>query len=186
MTPEVPKPTAEPTLSKSQAVAIRDRMGRGERMSWEEVRSWARSGDVELMGAAFDALESSELIDGDIDGVEADRFLITYLVLVMEDRGVASEVFEMPPYIAGHELAHLYKHWRGRESPPDDGLKHIRGELSRLYLSGDEKQRRRVVDGVLEHIFEDPSCRADFELWRDDPVLGRAHQEAMEWIEGRP
>jgi hypothetical protein len=186
VTPVGPNAAAEPTMSKSQAIAIRDRMLRGERMSWEEVRSWAGSGDVELMGAAFQALRSGDQIDGDIDGVEADRILVTYLILVVEDRGVAAEIFQMPPYVAAHELAHFYKDWRGRASPPDDGLKHIRGELSRMYLSGDERQRRRVVDGVLEHIFEDPSCLADFERWRDDPVLARAHQEAMQWIAGRP
>src|SRR5262249_17468353 len=141
---------------------------------------------VELMGVAYESLHSTDLIDGVIDGLEADRFLVTYLILVIESRGVVADIFEMPPCVAGHELASLYKSWRGRASPPDDSLTRVRDELSRLFLAGDEGQRRRVVDGVLEHIFEDSSSRADFKSWKDAPLLAQAYEEATEWIQGRP
>jgi hypothetical protein len=184
MAPFVPKTTPESGSSMSQAVAIRDRMLRGERMSWEEILSWAQSGNLELMGAAFHALTSSALVKGEIDGVEADRFLVTYLLSVLEGCGVDPEIFQMPPTVAAHELAHLYKHWRESASPSDEKLRYIRDELSRLYVSGNEKQRRRVVDGALEHILEDPSCQPDFEDWKDNPLLASAIGEAMAWIRG--
>jgi len=158
-------------------------MLRGDRVSWEEVSSWARSGNADLMGAAFQALMSRTDI---IDGVEGDRFIVTYLIFIIEGRGGSAEIFQLPPYIAAHEIARVYKHWHEHASPPDDNLKYIRNELSRLYASGDEKQRRRVVDGALEHIFEEASCRPDFEDWKDSPLLAGAIDEAMEWIRGRP
>jgi len=60
-------------ITKRQIVSIRDRMMRRERMSWDEVLSWAQSENVELMGAAYDALLASDRIDGVIDSVQADR-----------------------------------------------------------------------------------------------------------------
>jgi len=159
----------------------------GERMSWNDVLSWARSDNVELMGAAAQALMSNPaVIDGDIDDSEADRFMVRYLVLVIEGRAVRADVFQMQPYVAAHELARWYKHWHGLRPPSDDTLKYAREELSRLYLSGDQAQQRRVVDGVLEHIFEEPSCREDFEEWKDHPVLVRAIEEAEEWVRAHP
>jgi hypothetical protein len=177
----------ESSTITSEVLEVRDKMLRGERLSWEEVASWARSGNVELMGAAFQALTSiADNIDGDIDGVEAERFIVTYLILVIEGRGGTADVFQMQPYLAAHEIARLYKNWRGQALPPEDTLKYVRNELFRLYVSGDEKQRRRIVDGAIEHIFEETSCRTDFGDWKDSPIAAKAIEEAMEWARDRP
>jgi hypothetical protein len=169
----------------TSARAIRDRMMRGDRFSWGEVSSWIESDDIELMGAAFEALMSREpVVDGDVDHACAERFLVRYLVAALEGRADSAEVFAIQPYIAGHELARIYKHWRSRTRAPDV-LKHARDELSRLYVTGDDAQKRRVVDGALEHIFESVPCRADFDEWKADPALAKAIEEAMEWAESR-
>ena len=102
----------------------------------------------------------------------------------IEGRADSAEVFAMQPYIAGHELARIYKHWRSRGRAPDV-LRHARDELARLYVAGDDAQKRRVVDGALEHIFESVPCRADFEAWKAEPALAKAIEEAMEWAESR-
>jgi hypothetical protein len=160
-------------------------MMRGDRFSWGEISSWIDNGDIELMGAAFEALMSKEpIVDGDVDHACAERFLVRYLVAGLEGRADSAEVFAIQPYIAGHELARIYKHWRSRARPPD-ALKHARDELARLYVAGDDAQKRRVVDGALEHIFESLPCRADFDDWKAKPVLAAAIEEAMEWAESR-
>src|SRR5580658_4475933 len=59
----------------TRAQAIRDGMMRGDRFSWSEVSSWIESGDIELAGAAFEALMSKEpVVDGDVDHACAERF----------------------------------------------------------------------------------------------------------------
>jgi hypothetical protein len=176
----------EEVSPRELAEAVRDRMLRDERMSWQEVASWARSGDIELMGAAYDALMSTTGIEGNVDGPEAERFLVTYLLAAIEGKMERAEVFVIQPYIAAHELVHLYRHWRGRSPRPADQLRTIREALARLYLAGGEQQRRRVVDGFLEHVFEEPACRPDFDGWKSDAQLAVAVEEAMEWARERP
>jgi hypothetical protein len=157
----------------------------GDRFSWNEVSRWIESGDIELAGAAFEALMSKEpVVDGDVDHACAERFVVGYLVAAIEGRADSAEVFAMQPYIAGHELARIYKHWRSRGRAPDV-LRHARDELARLCVAGDDAQKRRVVDGALEHIFESVPCRADFEAWKAEPAIAKAIEEAMEWAESR-
>src|SRR5580658_928614 len=169
----------------TRAQAIRDGMMRGDRFSWSEVSSWIESGDIELAGAAFEALMSrNPIVDGDVDHASAERFLVRYLVAALEGRADSAEVFPIQRHIAGHELARIYKHWRSRTRAPDV-LKHARDELVRLYVGGDAAQKRRVVDGALEHIFESLPCRADFEAWKAEPALAKAIEEAVEWAESQ-
>src|SRR4029077_21037274 len=53
--------------------------------------------------------------------------------------------------------------------------------LARLYQEGDEAHKRCVVDGILEHLFEEPGVEQLFSEWRDDPELNCAFAEAQEW-----
>jgi hypothetical protein len=93
---------------------------------WGEISSWIESGDIELMGAAFEALMSrSPIVDGDVDHACAERFLVRHLIGALEGRADSAEVFAIQPYIAGHELARIYKHWRSPTRAPDV-LKHAR------------------------------------------------------------
>jgi hypothetical protein len=171
----------------SDARTILKRMTRGERFSWAEVSTWIENGDVELRGAAFEALTSKQrAVDGDIQWARADAFLVEYLISAMQGATASAVTFPMLPYLAAHALAHLYKHARSRMPPRESVLRPIRAELARLYLSGDESQRRCVVDGALEHIFESVTCRPDFDGWKADPLLAVAAQEAAEWADSQP
>jgi hypothetical protein len=129
-------------------------------------------------------MSKEPVVDCDVDPARAERFVVGYLIAAIEGRGDAAEVFAMQPYIAGHELARIYKHWRSRARAPDV-LKHARHELARLYLTGDDALKRRVVDGAVEHIFESVPCRADFDEWKAEPALATAIMEAMAWAESR-
>lgn len=55
---------------------IRNRMLRSERFSWSEIASWASSGDIELMGAAFQVLiAKGDNIEGDVESLCATPLL---------------------------------------------------------------------------------------------------------------
>jgi len=45
------------------------------------------------------------------------------------------------------------------------------------------KTRDALVNGALEHIFEDPSSREFFEEWKSDPQLAEVHALASEWAD---
>jgi hypothetical protein len=166
-----------------EALAIRDRMIRGESISWDEVVSWMQSGNVELEGAAFQALMGSErLVDGTVDPDVANEFMFRYLLSALSHEGSPAQIFDNEPYIAGQSIAAIYKEYRLKGAWPRL-LDSTRDELARLYVSGDAKQKARVVNGVLEHILEEPVCRGDFGGWKSHPELRQAFSEALEWSE---
>lgn len=55
--------------------------------------------------------------------------------------------------------------------------------LALAYKAGDERQRRYIVDGIIEHVFPEHAARAAFSAWRADPLLRVAYEEAAEWDE---
>jgi hypothetical protein len=55
--------------------------------------------------------------------------------------------------------------------------------LGKLYLEGDEAQKRCVVDGILEHLFEAPAIKDLFSEWHADPELDVAFVEAQRWAD---
>ena len=160
---------------------IQIRMVRGERFSVRELLSWMSSEDPDALGAAFQALYARDSIDGAVDSQTANQFLVRYLVATMRRETSSAEMFSMQPYVAAHELARLYKYWR-RAVPSDDrNLQRVRAELAELYVSGDELTRKVLVDGALEHIFEQRDCRADFADWALNERLRAAFDEALVW-----
>jgi len=169
--------------ASSEAEAIRDRMMRGERFSSREVEQWTHSPDIEVRGAAFQALTSTTpVVDGPLDERTMEEFIVRYLIARMETEQQFPSMFELPPYLAANTLASWYRQIRDQRASGDHAsLRQARGELKRLYATGSEKQRRCVVDGALEHIFESPSCRRDFDDWSEDPQLLDALREADEW-----
>jgi hypothetical protein len=166
------------------AVAVLDRLRRGECIPWQEFISWMQSGDVELEGAAFEALTCSPTrVVGNIDADVADEFFFRYLLASLSQQRPPPQIFERPlPYIAAYEVAARYKELRLRGTSPRL-LESVRDELARLYLSGDADVKDRVVNGALEHILEEPACREDFRGWKLNPELSHALSKALEWGE---
>jgi len=161
--------------------AICDRMMRNEAIHAHEVVAWMQSGDLELQGAAFETLTGHPLV-GTVDADVANDFLFQYLVAALIAETEPPSVFGLSPYLAGHEIAGLYRRFRQKGYAPR-WLARMRDELARLYISGDSRRKDVVVNGVVEHIFEEPACRGDFEGWKRHPVLGKAYSDALEWGE---
>jgi hypothetical protein len=55
--------------------------------------------------------------------------------------------------------------------------------LADLYTSSAPEKADRLVNAVLEHLFETPAIAEFFSDWRSDPSLSRAFARAMEWVE---
>lgn len=168
--------------------AIQERMISSERFEWTEVAGWIASDNAELNGAAFAALTASPpIVDGDVDPDLANGFLRDYLLLCIgnEERLRRAVIFEPPsPHIAAHSLSNWYRGLRAQGIPhTDEKLRRTREELKQLYLYGDDEQKRCIINGALEHIFESMRCRADFQDWEEDPNLNVAIMQAEEWAD---
>jgi hypothetical protein len=145
------------------------------------------SDNIELKGAAFQILTASRpIIDGVVDSSKANAFLLEYLLTCMSEEGGSGRTFEVLPYVAANDLSRLYRHLRADSDPRSFGLLgRVREGLRNQYLHGGSEQRARVVNGVLEHIFEDSTCRSDFEEWALDPELRDALRAAEEWADSQ-
>jgi hypothetical protein len=169
----------EPTTASPEVIAIRDRMTRGDSIAWDEVVAWMQSGDIELEGAAFNALmESASGVVGDVDADVANEFIFSYLLGALSARGTPTPIFGMEPHIAGQCIADIYKHHRLQGSSLRQ-LANTRDALAVLYVSG----KASVVESVLEHILEEPECRRDFDGWKNHPMLRRVYTQALEGSE---
>jgi hypothetical protein len=55
--------------------------------------------------------------------------------------------------------------------------------MEKLYRAGDEQIKRAVVDGTLEHLFEEKELRQFFADWKADSHLKTAYDEAQLWAD---
>ncbi len=62
----------------------------------------------------------------------------------------------------------------------------LKGWMAKVYRDGDRDIRRCIVDGALEHLFEDREIASFFADWNEDPTLTIACAEASEWASSRP
>ena len=58
--------------------------------------------------------------------------------------------------------------------------------LAELYKTSDREKADRLVNAVIEHLFEVPEIAEFFCDWKSDPVLARGFARAMEWVEKSP
>lgn len=58
--------------------------------------------------------------------------------------------------------------------------------MEKLYRAGDEKIKRAIVDGILEHLFETKGLRESFADWKIDSDLKTAYDEAQLWADTHP
>jgi len=72
--------------------------------------------------------------------------------------------------------------WDAREKNKRE-LAEIKEWLAKTYKAVDEVVKRCIVDGTLEHLFEDRKIARYFSDWQEDPVLAIAYREAMDWSE---
>lgn len=60
-------------------------------------------------------------------------------------------------------------------------LKDIRELLAALYKHGNEDVRLAIINGALEHLFEDEEIKKEFADWKNDKELNSAYLKAAEW-----
>src|SRR5262245_19827791 len=126
-----------------------------------------QSGDIELEAIALDALECSPTrVFARLTSMSQTSSFFRYrLASLSEQRPQAQLSGPRLPFIDAYEIAARYRWLRLRGASPRL-LESVRDELARLYVSGDADVKDQVVNGALEHILEEPLCRADFEGWK--------------------
>ncbi|AVP96196.1 hypothetical protein C7S18_02860 [Ahniella affigens] len=145
-----------------------------EQLNGEHVLSLLEPADLDTQGALFDLLQQESFwdrINPSLDHAVLDRLYIEYLLQCVI-QGRESDWCESR-YLACYGLNAII---RDRFQNNDlAGFTELQQALARLYRDFGEPVRDAVVNGCLEHLFDDPAIRAAFSDWQSDAVLHEAY-----------
>jgi hypothetical protein len=146
------------------------------------VLEWMRSPDLEVRGALYSMITDAERaarIKPALQFEDYYAFVLDYLEQCIEE-GPDGEWTDSR-YLAGHQLVAWINNFWNNEAVPRARLTEIKHRLANLYKRGDEDVRDAVLNGVLEHLFENRQVANYFSDWERDPALARVYDDALLW-----
>lgn len=152
----------------------------------ETVRAWMKSDDLETCGAVSTLLFKADIlarIQPALEPAEFQAFLLPYWRRCIYEN--CDGDWADSPYTAAMSATAWIRHVAEYFGKDSSSFGEIRDWLGDIYRSGDKRIRRCIVDGCLEHVFEDRSLMAAFSHWNSDNTLREAMIEASNWVERR-
>lgn len=145
-------------------------------------REWMQRPEIEVQAAIYDLLTSPERVEKLVPDLTFEDYV------AFNPKFFSRCIIEDPsadPALSRWEAAMEFLGWFSHlwDSPSVDRsvLSEAKDQLGRLYLEGNPEVRQAVIQGTLEHLFENASVRAFFFDWLKDPTLQKAYEEAAEW-----
>jgi hypothetical protein len=152
-----------------------------------KVQEWKESLDENVLGLLLYAVSSQwSRIQPGLSRAEYGDLVLSVFRAAVEGRSLKKTSYAQSPY----EIGHTFASWASDavsnaslEPQVSEVLARTKEVLAALYRGGDESQRRCVVDGVLEHLFENKEIRQLFASWQLQSDLLPAFEEAAKWSE---
>lgn len=148
-----------------------------------KIEKWMASEDIEVQGAAYRIFDQLQhLIETMPEMKDIIHFYISFFrrCIIENPEGEYSE----NRWTATYSLVRFYKALKKDVAVPKNFLAEIRLMLSEVYKGGDEAVRQAIVDGSLEHLFEDSEILNDFKDWKNDNILKLAFEKALKFSKG--
>lgn len=172
---------AEVTLSDVVAARESLRDDAARTLPLPIVLEWMRSSALDVSGAVYATVsnpEYAERIRPAVPAAARDAFLMKYFERCLIENPEGPWVDSR--YGAAWDIASwIGSHWRRHRD-----RRHVRAWkrwLSDLYRRVDEPIREAMVNGALEHLFEEPEIARQFADWDDEPLMQHAYRRALEW-----
>lgn len=152
-----------------------------------EILAAMRADDTEVAGAVYDIVTNDELrkrIDPPVSAIELERGIVGYLerCILTDPKGE----WTLTRYGAAWEAQrYILELWDSGNGNSDSFVKWKKW-MEKLYRAGDEEIKRAIVDGILEHLFEEKGLRDLFADWKVDSQLRTAYDEAQLWSDTQP
>jgi len=156
-------------------------------VSKTKVLEWMRSPDIEVRGALYSKIRDAALakrIEPPLQFEDYFNLVVPYFEQCIEHDPDGE--WSHSRYLAGHEFVSWILDFWNKKDVPREKLAEIKHRLGDLYRRGSEDVREGVINGVLEHLFENRQLANYFKEWESDPVLGRAYTDAMLWTKKKP
>lgn len=154
----------------------------GETISVEMLREWMTRPEIEVQAAIYDLLTSSERAKKLVPDLTFEDYVVFkpkfFSRCIIEDP--ASEV-TLSRWEAAMEFLGWFSYLWDNPSVQMSVLSDTKDHLQKLYLEGDADVRKALIQGTLEHLFENASVRKFFGEWFNDPTLLKGYEEAVEW-----
>lgn len=146
------------------------------------VLDWMHSDDIEVLGALYAFLMKADYarrVQPSLSFSDYSVFLRDYFERCFLENPDGDWTHSR--YAAAWDLASWFgATWRDPHVDRQE-LATIKNWLAKIYKGGDDAIKRCVVDGTLEHLFEDRDIVRFFSDWKKDPKLAIAYGEALEW-----
>lgn len=149
----------------------------------DKVRKWIKEAkDIEVQGALCSYLlerEHSSRVTPALEFSDFHPFISNYFLrCVSEDpRGEWSD----SRHGAAMALANWFKGLKNDQTVPRQALSEIKQSIQSLWDRADQAVRDGILNGALEHIFEDHDARQLFDDWRQHPKYADLYKAACEW-----
>jgi hypothetical protein len=150
----------------------------------ELLREWMRRPEIEIQAAIYDLLTGSERAKKLVPDLTFEDYIafkprfFSRCIITDPDSELTLSRWEAAMEFLGW-FAYLWDDPLVDESVLSDA----KAQLRDLYLAGDANVRTALVQGTLEHLFENSSVREFFADWLNDPTLHKGYEEAAEWSE---
>lgn len=152
-----------------------------------DILAGIRSDDVELSGAIYDIVTTDQLrkrIEPPLTGEEFDNLITEYFerCILADPKGERT----LTRYGAAWEAQGCILGAWESEGESSESFVRWKKWMEKLYRAGDERIRRAIVDGILEHLFEKKGLPQSFSDWKADSELRVAYDEAQLWADTQP
>lgn len=170
-----------------RAIEISEFLGGHAAINKSKIQEWMESDDENVLGLLLHAVSREwGRIQPGLTRAEYGDLVLSVLRAAVENKSEKKTSYALSPYEAGYSFAT----WAAEainqatlEPQIIEVLTRAKEVLAVLYRNGQESQRRSVVDGVLEHLFEIPEIQRLFANWQSQSDLLPAYEEAAAWSE---
>jgi hypothetical protein len=180
----------EITISMSQrdnVSHILDKLGsegghEGNTIPVERLREWMHRPEIEVQAAIYDLVTSSERVKKVVPDLTFEDYL-AFMPAFFSRCIIENPSTDLT--LSRWEAAMEFLGWFGNlwddPSVERSVLAEAKDQVRKLYLEGNSDVRLALIQGTLEHLFENASVRDFFADWLKEPTLQKAYEEAAEW-----
>lgn len=144
------------------------------------VREAIGASDLELRGLVFSMIHNHQIrnrIKPSLEMVDFQELHLSYLPDCIK-LPIESDWCDSP-YLAGHAIVAWFRHLWQQKLENMEYLVVWKHTLANLYIQGDKAVQDVVINGIMEHLFQDDEIRFFFNDWRGHVILKRAYNMSL-------
>jgi hypothetical protein len=158
----------------------------------EQLRAVAMSGSLQVQAEVLNVLTDSTGIDRIIPPLKPNDYQSIALKYLSRCIAANPDVSADDPdeivhsrWGATYEMANWFV-WLWKKYPTDrSAVTKVKDVIKELYLRGDRDTREALIQGTLEHLFENPDVVQLFSDWSSaEAELRAAYEQAIKWTQG--